>query len=99
MSPSLQDNFSPSLTISPVGIGTVQFIDTRNGYTADRYLSSSETTLGIVEITTPNVVSRYDQNIVLDTLTVRVSDNTIARQVANNLRIERLDNQSYTSLP
>lgn len=98
VSPAVQDNISPTITLSPVGVDSVQFIDNRNGYRADSYLSSSQTTLGIVEITTPEVVSRFDQNIVLDTLTVRVSDNTIARQVANNLRIERLDNQSASPL-
>jgi hypothetical protein len=98
ITPNLQNNISPTITISPVGIDTVQFISTWNGYAADSYLVNGETTLGILEITTPDVDSMYTQDISLLTLTVQVADNTTARQLANNLRLERLDNRSTNSI-
>jgi hypothetical protein len=87
----LQNNTSPTITISPIGIGTVQFIDNRNGYRADSYLANAETTLGIVEIGSPFVANRTEEDIVLDTLSIHITDNTASRQVASNLRLERLD--------
>jgi hypothetical protein len=98
ITPNLQNNVSAAVTISPVGVDTVQFISTWNGYRADSYLVNGETTLGILEITTPDVDSMYTQDITLQTLTVQVTDNTTARQVANNLRLERLDLQSTNSI-
>ena len=89
--PSLQNTSSPTITISPIGIGTVQFIDNRNGYRADSYLANAETTLGIVEIGSPFVANRTEEDIVLDTLSIHITDNTASRQVASNLRLERLD--------
>lgn len=98
ISPNIQSNNTTNVTISPVWIESVQFLDTRNGYRTDTFLSNGENTLGILEITTPNVQSRYQQDLVLDTIKVEVLDNTVSRQIAYNLRIERLDNQSSTSI-
>lgn len=95
---SHQTNNSPSITISPVGMGTVQFVDAWNWYHPDTYLTYSETILGLLEITTPLIQSNYHQNILLDTLTIHLTDNTVTRQVANNLRLERLDIQWSTPL-
>ncbi len=89
--PSLQNSTSPNITISPIGIGTVQFIDNRNGYRADTYLTNAETVLGIVELESPFVANRTEGDIVLDTLSIHITDNTASRQVASNLRLERLD--------
>jgi len=99
ISPNIQSsNTSTAVTISPVWIDTVQFIDTRNGYQTDTYLSNWENTLGILELTTPNVQSRYQQDLILDTIKIEVYDNTSARQLAYNLRMYRLDDQSNNAI-
>lgn len=97
ISSPLQNSSSSTITLSPVGVGTVRFIDERNGYRASSYLSNGETTLGILEITTPTITSQYTQNIVFVKLIVRVRDNTTARQVANNLRVARIDSSSSST--
>lgn len=89
--PTIGSNSSPTFTIAPVGISSVQFVSRWNGYNTDSYLSNSENTVGILEISTPAVTSKYDQQIVLEDLDVYVADNTVWRQAAANLRLQRID--------
>ena len=91
---SISTHLVSTVTIAPVAINTVQFVNSWNGYTTNTILTQGQNTLWLLEITSPTNVNTYSRDIIIDQITVTVNDSTTARNVASLLQIERIDNGS-----
>lgn len=86
------NQLSPTITITPMAIERVSFLEQWNGiYTNTSLQAGWDTTLGIIAITASDSTSKRSDALILDQLSVWVQDNTTAKTVANNLFLERLD--------
>lgn len=95
---ALADSILTTVTIAPVAINTLKFVQNQNGYSSNTSLTEWQNILWVIEITTPTNRSRWNRTMLIETITVEVSDTTTARNVASLLQIERLDNSSSTKI-
>lgn len=103
VTPSIQTDIDTTITVAPVAITEARFVTARSSYRTDNYLLDGQTTLALLELDTADTsrtdaAGGYRTNIdtVLDTLTIVVNDNTTARNVAQRLRLQRIDTNSST---
>jgi len=103
ITPTIQTTVSTTITVAPVAITEVRFVNSRSSYHTDNYLIDGQTTLALLELETADTTNTdaargYSTNIdtVLNTLTVVVNDNTRAGDVAQRLRLQRIDTNSST---
>lgn len=95
---AITNNALASVTIAPVVINTLNFVDNRYEYNSNNLLTEGQNVLWVIEITTPTKQSLWNRTIQIETITVTVNDSTTARNVASLLQIERVDNGSNTKI-
>jgi hypothetical protein len=91
-----QSNTSKTITIQSVLIKSVDFISEAEWVRVDTQLTNGNNTLAILEIQTADssnqeVDSSRDLDVLLDTLQIQISDNTVGDSATNSLVLERLD--------
>ncbi len=95
---AIANNVITTVTIAPVAINTLKFVDNQNGFRSNTILTEWQNILWVIEITTPANRSRWNRTMLIETITVEVNDSTTARNIASLLQIERLDNSSSTRI-
>lgn len=90
---------SKKITIQTVLIQSIEFVSQAQWIRVDTQLTNGDNTLAILEIQTTNsnnqeVNSPRDLDILLKTLQIEISDNTVGDSASNSLVLERLDTNS-----
>lgn len=91
-----QSDISDSISIQSVLVSDILLVDESLWARVSTQLTHGTNTLGILEITTAdspnkNTTTPQDLDIILDSLTIELSDNTVSNSVIGSIRLERLD--------